>query len=459
MKLLITFTLGISLISFYGCKKEIEPKNGNPTMEPSLLNLSNLPAVNGDRLEFNDKEQFYSFIEDLNDELDLPTNTEDDSTLFFIEQNELGGFYSLRQYLNIKNGITVEGQWIDELADFHSEEIDNMFSCDFVNDDALKTVLNRYNEVRIGDTIIVYYSLNITLKIHHSESEIIDEIREIDKCNDLLVPTLLNPKIIVITPTSSRVSGCRHNVPVSASQYSYYQRAKLRPTSCNPYKKTITIENILEISNHLGERTDTYKSFSNVTIKWGDGATQSFNNVEALVLTHTYATAGNYNVEVDGTFTDINRATVNLFDCLTLPIEVNPNKICRNLSTQLQNSKENNAKTWKMSYKYWVKVTDIKWPRIGSWTRAWKKKRNGKWKHKRTSIETYAQGKFKTSACNIEEEPSKYRKRITRKMRVWSNRWDSQGDNYFAYGNNECYSTNRLVTEGISESLYVTPCP
>lgn len=53
MKLLITFTLGISLISFYGCKKEIEPKNGNPTMEPSLLNLSNLPAVNGDRLQFN----------------------------------------------------------------------------------------------------------------------------------------------------------------------------------------------------------------------------------------------------------------------------------------------------------------------------------------------------------------------------------------------------------------------
>ena len=79
MKLLITFTLGISLISFYGCKKEIEPKNGNPTMEPSLLNLSNIPAVNGDRLQFNTWTQYENYLVDLEDEVNLPTTTDEDS--------------------------------------------------------------------------------------------------------------------------------------------------------------------------------------------------------------------------------------------------------------------------------------------------------------------------------------------------------------------------------------------
>ena len=102
-----------------------------------------MPIVNGDRLKINSWTHYEDYIDDIDDienELNLPENTDDDSTLFYIEEFDLGGFFSLRQKLNIKNGITTDGEWINENKIFLSEDFQTMFECDYIGDDIEKSI-------------------------------------------------------------------------------------------------------------------------------------------------------------------------------------------------------------------------------------------------------------------------------------------------------------------------------
>ena len=199
MKNLIKLTLITGIIFFLSCKKEDIKSPTRVLTESNTLIPANKPTNKGGILHFKSWLQYDNYIHDLEIELDLPTTTDIDSTLFFIEKIDLNNFYSLRQKINIDNGLTTSDLWIDESASFSSEDIDNMFLCDYIGDDIEKSILNIFSEVLIGDSLFIYFSANILLKMHYSETSLRDLIREIEKCSDQLDPVLVDSRITIIS--------------------------------------------------------------------------------------------------------------------------------------------------------------------------------------------------------------------------------------------------------------------
>lgn len=234
--------IAISLIAIVSCKKD-EKFINNPSgsVTPSMTIAQGAPSNNGEQLEFNDQQHYDDWIDYLDNTMDDPLTTDEDSTLFFIEQNELVNFHSLRQQFNIDNGLATVGNWIDEDAEFFEEEIDNMFACDFISDDAIKSTLNEHHEVIIGSNLIVFFEENVTLSIDKNETDLIEEIRELEKCGDELpAKYYTEPKVIIINGSTNRAT-CQYQIDANESgtlyRYSYRAVFKKAPVNCEPFER------------------------------------------------------------------------------------------------------------------------------------------------------------------------------------------------------------------------------
>ncbi len=454
MKLLITFTLGISLISFYGCKKEIEPKNGNPTMEPSLLNLSNLPAVNGDRLQFNTWTQYENYLVDLEDEVNLPTTTDEDSVLYHIEQNELGGFYSLRQHINILTGFTSDGLWIDEELEFYGEELNGMEdnACDMIGDPIEKSTINKFYEVQIGDSVYIHFSIGVVLKIHESESATINEIRETEKCSDLpgWIVTNKNITVIVNGETELLAGKCEQ----THDGKTYKQETQFIRASCNPKSITAKFTSYQDGSEY---------NLSYYIINWGDGSPQEqVNNLHSSFFNHTYNSDGSYNIIVSAAYIDHNSNVRTVSDCMNKTIDID-GTMCGTYSDVMFDRVENSE--YSISCNFTIRIkrkrndpSIEKKIQYIAWTRSWKK-RNNRWRKKRVTKSVFMCGKIRDASCDIDDvvnkpEPSKKWYTITVRDKK-----DIPAGGGVRVSNNENYSNHALPVGNLTLTHTMTPCP
>lgn len=460
----------IMIIGLISCKKDEKYLNGTTGIKSNRVGTVAIPVNNGSQLEFTDLTHFLDWQDYLDEEVDNPLNTDIDSLLAVVEFNDLGNFYSLRKEILVRNGLD------DPTAEFFSEEIDAMFACDFVIDDVLKSCLNKDHEVRIGDSIYIYFSENILLAIHHSNTSDLTKLRDVEKCDDKIDILLLNDAVTVISGTNRIAGGfngaCTHTVIVEEGsdslnyKYVYYPLWKVEKSPCNVYEKvfeyTIQYDKFLDASEtHSGLDSLILPTESQLvtvqsgSISFGDGNSKLFSSSgEKMIISHTYATLGTYLATATGTFTDIdsNIHTFNGDTCDAETVEVSDIS-CVYYNAHQQGSEENNGR--KMSYNIWIK--NGKNPQLGCWTRAWKKNSRGKWKHKRTMMQAYTKGKFRESNCVIIHDPESINKnRSRRKMVAKSKRY--KGWVAWNIANGECISIHSLANRGISYVNVLNPC-
>lgn len=73
-------------------------------------------------------------------------------------------------------------------------------ACDMIGDPIEKSTINKFFEVQVGDSVYIHFSIGVVLKIHISESAVINEIRETENySNHTLLGNRLT-KSFYITP-------------------------------------------------------------------------------------------------------------------------------------------------------------------------------------------------------------------------------------------------------------------
>lgn len=461
----------IMIIGLISCKKDEKYLNGTTGIKSNRAGTVAIPVNNGSQLEFTDLTHFLDWQDYLDVEVDNPLNTDIDSLLAVVEFNDLGNFYSLRQEILVRNGLD------DPTAEFFSEEIDAMFACDFVIDDVLKSCLNKDHEVRIGDSIYIYFSENILLAIHHSNTSDLTKLRDVEKCDDKIEISLLNPSITVISGTNRTVGGpsglCTHTIFVKEGsdslkyKYHYYPYWGSENVDCEVYKKkfvyTIRYNKYLDASETTSGYDSLVKEFEfvdiqSVSINFGDGNSAPLSATSSKIYTgfHTYSVLGTYFAKGTSTFKDELDSTHtfsgDICDEETVYVR---DQVCAFFNSHEQGSEENNG--WKMSYNIWVKVKTIKYSQLGCWTRAWKQKSNGKWRHKRTMMQAYSKGVFRDDNCFIKVNPESINKnRSRRKMTAKSKK--HRRPYKYDIANGECFSIHALSNRGISHIKVLTPC-
>tara|TARA_B110001469_G_C9642189_1_gene323261 strand:+ start:566 stop:1945 length:1380 start_codon:yes stop_codon:yes gene_type:complete len=456
----IKLVTAILLIGLVNCKKEEKISAETSSVLSSRIG-GGAPTNSGDILEFNNQRNYEDWIDYLDAAMEDPLNSDSDSLLEIIELN-LQNFYSLRQEVIVRNGLD------DPNAEFFSEEIDNMFACDFVVDDAMKSTLNQYNEVIIGDSLYIHFGENILIRMYKNEHELQSELREIDKCTGGLPNSYYTNSKVFIYGSNYTRGTCIHEIDTTedGKKYKYVYKAfmNFENKDCEAFEKAIFYSVKYDKYLDSSETSSGYDSLvvqkeeqelTSCSFYFGDGNSTTRNNTKYSSVIHTYGSTGTFAVKGESVFTDALGNTVQFQDCISVPIIVS-NSVCANFNKNQQGSEENGR--WKMSYNIWIKVKGNYTLQQGCWTRAWYQRSNGKWRHKRTMMQAYTKGIFRDANCTAIDYPESINKqRCRRKMNAKSRKHTNVNGQY-DISNGDCFSVHSLINRGINYTNVLKPC-
>ena len=446
----------ILLIALVNCTKEEKFLSGSNSGSPSMTIPQGIPMNNGTQLEFNDQEHFEDWLDYLQNELDQPSNTDDDTLLANIELNELGGFNSLRNSILISSGL------IDPDFELDLENFENYKPCDLIGDDVLKSVLNENHEYIIGDMLWVIFPGGHIVGVDRHDSQAINMLSDIDKCS------------IDIEKFSGIFSDTRFTYSMSTPEGDVTEEDDIY---CGYYPVGITNQFAIEIDvpKRLAVTTMKYQFKNSLNLFWpaenkwkpvkdvgiisamidmGDGNPAfSFNQNEAF--THTYLTAGTKAIQVTYTFYDLDE-NVSTTSC-TIELEVTLTG-CYYLNdfNLPKNKRSNTSNTWFLEYGVFAnKINTSGERRAGSWVVGWKWKNSNKYKRKRTKLKTHLYGAERDVVCvpntyfiNLLRISSIKRRKITKGKR----------DSYVKYNQGNLRSIHELTQEGVLKEDVFSVC-
>ncbi len=424
------------MIAFFSCKHE--------KIEAGVENTVNsmLPDVRNGRLYFAsipELKKYYLFLSERIRTFDGSDFENADDMLLSIEKQ--GGYTSLRSVLS---------------SDLTSSNRDSL--PDFILDDIRESILNEYYEVQVAEFVYVYMSENQVYKIPLSNAQDIALLRETPKGNDLLnlltkiePDTELSSKLMWITGFRDTYENCQLNAALSYNA-----------SQCQPLVRNFSGEANLNMDDSIGN-TVTAICMGDYAIHFGDGSpVLVLHNVWTTAFSHTYPGPGDYQLTVYFTYTnpcdDISEMTVTLTDPSNNSVHISGSD-CANVSLSQVFHDESNNK--RMTSEAWVRH-DFLGEHQGATTKSYEWKwqfDHYTWRPENAYVKAEINWHFRNNICEDVGDP------------IWAsgletdicNTCDSKracrthsGDGDLSIGNQEVFSSHRVVNEGIVLDRQIT---
>lgn len=404
--------------------------------------LESMPSQEHDILFFEDTAHLHNFYESIDYFTRQDTNQEIDEILDLLEA-QFEGFVSFRTWFNERYNVLS--------GEFTVQEVEEIYSSDFINDIIIKTILNENREVGIGDSIYYFHGLNKTLAIDKDNSSALQVLRDIDDDEEVIVPTYTESKDITIHSLGYNQS--KDQVEVGALT-KYVSSRQALPLPCNVYKKEFYV-NILKYT-----RTSTTSSWvsqgnlnGDLSIDWGDGTSSTHINhygSSSQKLYHTYANTGNYLISSVFTFIDGGN-TIILEDTISITVL----GACTNANNEMAGPTQISG-DWMMISKLWIN-NNFFGNHIGALTHSYKKNSNGSWSLSKAQIKVTVSGIFRDSNCggnetkNGSKENNNDKKIQEVKTKLFGKYYISNGD---------IQSTHRLIkgSTTLYTEIILNPC-
>jgi hypothetical protein len=380
-----------------------------------------------------------------------------------------------------------EGKYDFVNVGYTSQQVETIEKEDFINDEILKTFVNGFRFIGIGDSIYYSHQEDVGIAIHKSKLSLHRALLEsisVAETNggyDVFDHSKFIYQSLDFTYISKNKQKIRPNPKGLYIVYTFngkvvYQSEPFltqAPESCNQFKKAIRIKLTYEVESSTGTGPPAFDyvyvntpadfdlfgvTNTQLTINWNDGTpVEIINDYRGTNIFHTYSSEGNYNPSTVYKFVR-NGVLVTLYDGIqsqsNTQINFNINGVCGNSDISKYQSFESGV--WRMDCKIWVNNNWLG-SFVGSYTHAWKYASGG-WRRRIANIYTNVTGKFRNDACVLGETKSGSDTENQERVQITKSKIFSK---YKYFGNSEVYSEHWLSKNGtyISGSLSLTPCP
>lgn len=390
--------------------RKIETPAGG--ISPRLL--YRLPKQAGDILYF-ESEAHLAEVQDLvRDYLaDGPDNDINIQNKLNQIEGKFDGFNSYRTYFEKKYNLST--------GSFTELEIEKILKEDFINDDVLKTFFNSYRLIGIGEKVHYYHQTDLILSFPIGNTQALEYVKEICRIQD-------SQDYDVFAPESGmyelmdylEVTSGKYEIPFPSKgavwvspEYSYYSIPVQfhLPENCNPYKKGLAMElnKVYHENTQAGSQSTPVNLTSagaSLTIDWGDGVTEVFNNYDGSVKYHTYSSTNIYFPVTTLTFVDLYGVTRQIQDGNNTggnDMSFTTSLACTDIDKNLWGQKTSGV--WKMSCEIWVNH-NMFGHHVGAATHAWKNTSGNTWQQRNARIKVHVEGIFRNDACEQTETKS-----------------------------------------------------
>lgn len=329
-------------------------------------------------------------------------------------------YFSFNKFYNDKYDFKNIGYTSDEVTKIEKE--------DFINDEIIKTFLNKDKFVVLGDSLYYYYDKDLILSLNFKslnnevKQSYLSKLRivESNKIN-LNISLWDNKDVIFFDEQVVYLSNVYGKGKVKSSGYegtpgaSDKYKTHLNVTNvydCVPHKRGVVIntgfqEWIPPTTDANGnpvagfyateEAYDVSLSGTVFKVNWGDGSPiEIFNNYNYERRTHVYATIGDYTVITTLIFETFLGTQLSLSDSYTFHVT---DEVCTEANDEEYGSQESGI--WKLTAKNWVKHNTFG-NHVGAYTHSWKLTGSG-WKRKISHIFVEIDGNFRNDNCIISD--------------------------------------------------------
>lgn len=362
------------------------------------------PSLEYDILFFENEQEAKEYYEWL--EIYLDQNTGDVDSLLDILEDSFSGYVSFRTFFNNKYDF--------ENGEFTDEQLEDISREDFLSDIILKTLLNEYRLVGIGEEITYFHEDNQWVKFAKGDVDALSTIKLVENGADLFDPNsgvIQNNKFNIQAPLIV-YSGESKGQYIVNSQKKFTSTPKIENVNCSIYKKRLRV--VVSVCNWDQTNSEwdceqlnytQYPSNTTLTINWGDGSTvETIDEYDGTFIDHEYPATGTYYPTTQltfGTSVGLNWYVVSLNDGQG----TSGSDITMQVASSCQESEYHKlgydfSGSWKMESKLWYKVNSFG-THIGGFTHAWKKQSNGNWKREKAEIYIYVNGDFRNDDCVI----------------------------------------------------------
>lgn len=454
---------GNSNIGVYAVRIETE------TFSMPVNSAYGMPSVSDDILWFSSLDHFNEFYSIISDFSESPY--EFSENLLKVVEKQFNGFssfnHSLRQKFNFEEGLT-------------DDELQLFTSTDFLKDEILKTIINQYGEVGIGDEIhtMFMHSDNhqcVTLVTKKRTISLLKDLRDVEKDEDFKwnYPEL-DAEIFVDGKKPNYITKDLYSVNVTGDMFadiSYTSRISLDPVECSTTK--VKVKFVLDRTTMNGAHVflDQGLFTGTVTINWGDGTFTTQNvppipvtlnpsgdmtyHKTEVYLTHEYAVEGQYSISSSGVFTSEVTNNPTQFNMTDSEDWQSPDIACTASSYSAKISPDPSfGSDHKAICEGWIKNFLVAHT-IGAKTTNYVKK-NGKWKKKDENISAEINGVFRNTDCDYKETKQEYDSGHEKDIQAVKAKWWTN----WSVANGDCIGTYTIEHNGnvYTYTLIFNPC-
>lgn len=395
---LLLFTMAIGLISFYSCSddhlvEELEITGDNSRTTKGGTTMPSFEVKKG-ILYFNSSKDVSQMIDFLDEK--IASLAEENYETMSLLEKRLGhkSLYISEYTKGIRN--------VEE--EYTTDEIRTLLNEDYINDPAIKLLLNEYYELGVGEDVIVFQGLNIDLTILNSDPNTLENFRNSPKGSNVVPFDIVDKNVVadhdflIIAHDTSNAN----NIEVDFRSNDYTLSAGLSTTACNAFDVTLNAQVKREWNDAMGFHWELIESDFN--IDWGDGSSTTVANSQFCLRTHTYDALGTYSITVTADYEDEdgNSQTATITKSITL------NEVCSSEATEASAWEETSNNELAMSSKLWFK-NGLIYSRVGAFTHAWYwKASKAKWKREKAELDVNVTGNWSNSACTYIESDTDY---------------------------------------------------
>jgi hypothetical protein len=385
-----------------------------------------------------------------------------------------------KQYIGFKSF----NQSLREKFDFEEGLTDNQLESythdDYFKDEILKTLVNKYGELGIGNQIYTMFMHTdnkqcVTFVSNKTNIQMLKDFRGTEKDEDIkLKYPLLEGEVYVDGKKPIYVTKDLYSVNVNGSMLAdiaYTSKINLETVVCTTTKVKLKFVLDRTTLNDAHEFIDENLFTGTLTINWGDGTstteavppipvtlnpsgTSTFHQTE-LYLTHEYASEDTYSVTSSGVFTSEFVDNPTQFTMTDSEPWSSPNIACTNQSysdkvdpdPQFGNDHKAVCEGWiknfVVAHTIGAKITNYK-------------KVNGNWKKREENLSAEIEGIFRNNECEYKESKQEYDSGHEKDIQAVKAKWWT---NWYV-ANNDCFATFTVQHNGSSYTyvLMFNPC-
>lgn len=434
-----------------------------------INSIYGLPILSDDILWFSSQSHFDEFYSLLKDFSNSPYEYSED--LLKVFEGQYPNFISFNQSLidkfNFDDGLT-------------DSDLNAYTQADYFKDEILKTLINQFGEIGIGDEIhsmFMHSDKNkcVTLVTNKSDINKLKQLREVEKDEDFKWNYHnFQGDIYVDGKIPNYITKDLYSVDVVGDLFSdviYTSSINLDPVSCTTTKVKLKFKLSRTTLNGSHVFIDQGLFIGTITVNWGDGSFSThvvppipvtinpsgdltWHQTE-LYLTHEYATEGQYNISTSGVFNSEVITNPTQFtmsdskDWQSPEIACTASSFSDKVDPDPQFSPDHKAicegwiSNWLIAHVIGAKTTNYL-------------KKNGKWKKRQENISAEIVGVFRDNDCLYKETKQEFDSGHERDIQAAKTKWFKN----WSVSNGDCIGNYTIEHYGTvyEYELIFNPC-